>query len=662
MDGPGGDGARTVPVPAPMRRSIARLALVAVALAVALALPRVVTPFWTSEQSLVDWRYALFGGRTPPRADITLILVDEPTLDRLPYRSPIDRGFIAGLLDRLAAAGVRAVVLDILFDRPTEPGKDALLAERMRNFPAPLIAAYGDPGSAMTDRQFAQLRTFLSGMPRGYANLRIDPRDGTVRYMNLRPRDGTGPQSLVAETARLIGLDLPAGDPEIAYALGPAPNVSPFPAFAAWQVELLPPAFFRDRIVLIGGNYAAEDRYRTPLSAAYGEQLGRLPGVTIHAHMLAQLIDRRQAPGFGPGPEAAAALLAAALGLAVAAVDIALVWKSLLLVVAFLAGLASLAGAYVIGGPMLPVLAPAVAFALAAGGELARAQRAVSRERAFIKGALGRYVPEDVVRMLEREPHRLKLGGERRELSLLFTDIADFTSLAEELPAERLVQLLNEYLDGVSQIVLAHGGAIDKFVGDAVVAIFGAFRDNEDHAGAALDCALAIDGFAEGFRERAVAGGLAFGLTRIGINTGQAVIGNFGGAARFDFTATGDAVNAAARLESANKAFGTRILVADTTVRSARTPPPHRPVGALQVKGKNLSMLVHEPLSAHHPGLARLDAYLAAYALVERRDAAAALAAFRTLAAAAPDDPLVAFHLGRLEGGTCDVGIRLKDK
>ena len=155
------------------------------------------------------------------------------------------------------------------------------------------------------------------------------------------------------------------------------------------------------------------------------------------------------------------------------------------------------------------------------------------------------------------------------EMTFLFTDLEGFTFYTESVAPALLVSTLNDYLDGVCAIAMDHGGTIDKIVGDAVHVMFNAPLDQLDHAARAVRCGLAIDAFAQRFAAdpaRLAAAGRVFGVTRIGINTGRAVVGNFGGRRRFDYTAHGDAINTAARLEAANKMLGTRICVARATV------------------------------------------------------------------------------------------------
>ena len=156
---------------------------------------------------------------------------------------------------------------------------------------------------------------------------------------------------------------------------------------------------------------------------------------------------------------------------------------------------------------------------------------------------------------------------------------------------------MNEYFDGTCEIILDHGGTIEKFVGDALHVMFNAPLDQPDHQQRAVACALALDAFCQAFVVHQRSRKINFGVTRIGVNTGVTVVGNFGGANRFDYSATGDAINTAARLESVNKQIGTRVCVSGTTIEHCHGVPC-RPVGELVLKGKSESVAAFEPMSS----------------------------------------------------------------
>lgn len=273
---------------------------------------------------------------------------------------------------------------------------------------------------------------------------------------------------------------------------------------------------------------------------------------------------------------------------------------------------------------------------------------------------LGRYFSPNLVQKLVENPDLLHVGGERRELSFVFTDLADFTSLVERQQPDVVLPLLNQYLDAMVEIVFEHEGTVDKFVGDAVHVIFGAPIAQSDHAARAVACALEMDAFAHAFAEQRREQGVPFGETRIGVNTGTVVVGNFGGESMFDYTAHGDAINTAARLESLNKTLGTRIAV--SAVVAAQIPGfSGRPAGRFVLQGKSQALEVLEPLTPDSAASSRTEAYLEAYRMLEHGHPGAK-AAFESLAGSSPGDPLAAFHLDRLRSGQSGTTIVMAEK
>ena len=287
--------------------------------------------------------------------------------------------------------------------------------------------------------------------------------------------------------------------------------------------------------------------------------------------------------------------------------------------------------------------------------------RKAHEDKAFAERAqatLSRYFSPNLVRELVDNPKLLDAGAERRELTFVFTDVTDFTPLVERMSPELISPIINEYLTGMTQVIFDHGGTVDKIVGDAVHAMFGAPMKQADHAKTGIECALALDEFAESFRARHWQGGIAFGVTRIGVHTGPAIVGNFGGDSFFDFTAYGDSVNTAARLQNANKYLGTRICAsADTVTRVGGVNV--RSIGTLLLKGKSKGIEAFEPLSGDMAALAPLSAYEQAFAALKDGSPEASKL-FASLVADHGKDPLAVFHLQRLLAGQCDVSIKLQ--
>jgi adenylate cyclase len=282
-------------------------------------------------------------------------------------------------------------------------------------------------------------------------------------------------------------------------------------------------------------------------------------------------------------------------------------------------------------------------------------QREQEAERA--RAQLARYFSPSLVNCLVAEEEEINLGAQRREITAMFTDITSFTTLVEGLEPATIAPLLNDYLTGMTEIVFEHGGTLNKIVGDALIVLFGAPTDQLDHAERAVDCALSLDAYAETFRARWREKGVAIGATRIGIHTGPALVGNFGGGQFFDYTAYGDTINIGARLEAANKQFGTRICVSGSVVE--RIPEFRgRPVGSVMLRGRSETVPVHEPLTVERHGDVLTEKYRAAYAKAEACDPAA-LPAFAALLGHDSGDGLVGFHLRRLLAGATGISVAL---
>jgi adenylate cyclase len=274
-------------------------------------------------------------------------------------------------------------------------------------------------------------------------------------------------------------------------------------------------------------------------------------------------------------------------------------------------------------------------------------ERQATAERAY--ASLSRYFSPNLAQRLAGDTDAVDLEGRRREIATLFTDIASFTALVETLEPNVLGPLLNEYLSGMTNIVFANDGTVAKIVGDALHILFGAPGEQLDHAARAVACALALDEFAQSFSERWQKKGIAFGVTRIGVHAGPAIVGNFGGGRFFDYTAYGDTINVASRLETANKQLGTRICVSAALAEGVKNFRG-RPIGDLVLRGRGEVIRAFEPLQEKQFSDPATKSYLDAYALLAGEDAGA-VAAFAAHVGKQPEDRLAAFHLKRLLNG-----------
>lgn len=269
---------------------------------------------------------------------------------------------------------------------------------------------------------------------------------------------------------------------------------------------------------------------------------------------------------------------------------------------------------------------------------------------------LRRYFSPSVARAVAEDTKVLSDQTGRREATFLFTDLTSFSSLVESTPSATVVDLLNNYFDGLVKVIFDHNGTLMKVIGDAVHVMFGAPQTDEHHARSAIQCALAIDDFAMKFMADQNAKGVPLGTTRIGINSGKAIIGNIGGELFFDYTAYGVAVNMAARLESANKVLGTRICVSKSTV-DCWSGFVGRPSGLLDLRGSTKPIMAFEPLTSECASTEQISLYVDAFYMLEQSKAEAKQA-FANLVSQNPDDPLAALHLSRILSGANDVNVK----
>ncbi|MCZ6694322.1 MAG: adenylate/guanylate cyclase domain-containing protein [Bacteroidetes bacterium] len=293
-------------------------------------------------------------------------------------------------------------------------------------------------------------------------------------------------------------------------------------------------------------------------------------------------------------------------------------------------------------------------------GEKNLVLRLLEKKHRWIKEAFSAYVSPNLVEHLLRHPEELKLGGERRECTFVFTDLAGFTPLVEESDPATIVSLLNEYIEEMTKIVFRYEGTIDKIVGDGIAVLFSAPVYQKDHAQRGVECALEMDRFTEIFSKTKQQEGIALGQTRIGVNTGTVIIGNVGSMSQFNYSAIGDAVNTTSRLEGANKYLGTRICVSRSTVEKC-PDIPFRPIGSLLLQGKTQAVEAFEPIDPDEANSDRINDYRAAFRLLEKNDEGA-LNAFAELQNSYVDDALVAFHLERLRSGATGSQIVLEGK
>lgn len=601
----------------------ARVALTALLLVLALLLARFSghIPFFVdAEQALYDLRAVFSAPYEEQDTRITLVTYTDEVLIERKVRSPLDRALLADALKVLDTMGAASIGIDILFDQETDA--DPQLQAQLRAMRTPTFIAFAAPDSNPNNIQLQQtqfLSRFVDSVETATtrpASIRLETDDDDT----LRRWPGRAPGTPQLFTVAMAGQGdgfsrytgairwrLPAQmsteqGVDTAEIFESIP-ITTFTDPAIMTPETMP--FFaeqlRGRHILIGGDIIDVDEFTTPMTRladpASGEYI-KMIGLEAHAHMLAQILDDkplRQLPGWSLW---LAALLAIAAGTATALLDLR-PWQSAVLMIGQLAVILLVPLLMHIGGIdtlPLPVAGAGIGWLLAFIATTSAVRAVGAEERAFAQGALGKYLPRDIAQEILRDPERLALHGEKKAIYCLFSDLENFTEMSHKLTPENVAYVLNAYLDTLSEVVLAHGGTIDKFVGDAVVAFWGAPIARPDDAEQASRALLAMTEAGERFRKRMAENPELepVGRTRVGLHHGDAVVGNFGGEGRIQYTALGDSMNTAARLEAANKKMITRALASrealETVDRSIFVP-----MGRIQLRGREQPVDVFEP-------------------------------------------------------------------
>lgn len=355
------------------------------------------------------------------------------------------------------------------------------------------------------------------------------------------------------------------------------------------------PAMFKDKIVFVGVTASGlYDVFETPFAG------GKMPGIQVHAAVADDVLSRRF---LAPASDAArvATVLGVALAVGVLAALLPAWWASAATLV-LLALFGWAATRLFAGGTWLNVTQPVFASSVALFGGVAYQYFIEGREKRKMKRLFGQYVSKDVYAQLVANPDLARLGGQRRDMTVLFSDIRGFTTLTEKGQPEEIVHMLNEYFTRMVEIVFRHKGTVDKFVGDMVMALFGAPLDDPQHADHAVEAALDMLAELRQLNEKWVADGLNVQVDiGIGVNTGPMIAGNIGSDQIMSYTVIGDAVNLGSRLESLNKQYSTHIIISDETRQRLTGQYVFRPLGDVVVKGKTKPVAIFEVIGRSAP-------------------------------------------------------------
>ncbi len=647
---------------------------------------------------LLPLRHAIFGPLFPPaKSDVVVVAIDEQTYRTDPFSNTPKVAwtpYYGYIIDAVNAAGPKAIGLDTIlptsldrpelllgYDRPfllalrntadqgrLVMGETKLSGQVLAPYPGQIIAANGQDNVRML-------------------NMPMERDDVVRRYLSgYKTEDAGHVLSFGAELARRAGAKPPKGDEFIINfntGAGDIPVYSMadlYACAAAGKTDYFDKAF-AGKVVLLAETLDIEDRFRAAKRLDWNEGASARAAparcaVAADPKSFATTLSRRSMPGV---LIQAAAINTLTKDIAlreppVAVTFLVVALSTVLLTAAFLllppvtgavVGIGAMAGELVGSVVALHdlVVAPApslLGWALGAY-TLIYAYRFVieDREKRWVQHAFRHYLAPALVDQLMDNPDALKLGGERRWVTVMFTDIAGFTTISESLKEtpEKLVELMNRYLTLMSDVIARHDGYVDKFIGDAVMAVWGAPLEVEDAerkaVEAALDCQLAL----EAFNRDVVGDYLSSGKvgTRIGVATGYAIAGNMGSAQRLNYTLTGDMVNLAARLEGANKEYGTAFMISELTAQAVSGDFVLRRLDRLIVKGKTEPIVVFEVLgrtgAVAGEVLDRLAAFERALSLHDARDFVQARSLFLELS---PLDPPSKVYAERCAGYLAD--------
>ena len=643
------------------------------------------SPMRTLENHFADLRISHLSHPFSTPSPIVIVAIDDESLESLPFTEPLSRKLLSAVLETLDKTNPRAIGLDILLDRPTMRADDTLFTRTVKTMSTPLVVV-SDPGtSARTEFCRGALiephapalfsETLAGEVTTGHGVLCVDGIDGVVRTARFSTRTqfptfaeavALAPQQRTIESfVDLVDIDRKKkGRTPLPFRRSQE-NGWPFPTISAAHLDIVPDAWFTDKYILVGRvTPYSRDWHLTPLrhatltaSVASAPLFpdGKMPGVLVHAFALETLLAGIQGPEFWFPVVVLLTLIAAAIGMVIGIAN-AQWWVKLSATVGIVFSYWFFC--FILfrwTEILLPLVPPILALVWSVGISLALLERRQHSRRREIHQAFRSFLAPDVVDNLVRHPQTLRLQASEREISVLFTDLAGFTSLIDTIAPAQAADTLNGYLDVIVETVMAGGGVVDKIVGDAVHVLFSAPVADPDHRCRASLCALEIRKRTEIYKTAMESRGIPLGKTRIGLNAGPALVGNFGGKNRLDYTAHGTTINLAARLEAANKMFGTSICVSEAARCSPQTLN-YRQIGMARLRGVHSLVRIFELTGIDDYAADYLQAYEAARDLMEHAPERA-VDAFEALSKLRPDDNLTRFQLKRLHSGYGDTVI-----
>ncbi len=608
----------------------------------------------TVELKTLDWRFLQASHPEEADTSIVLIAIDQNSLETFQNRNviwPWPRDFYGVVLDYLHAAGARSVSFDILFDRRDFDRRendgtvtDSIFAESMKNSGNVLLVTWlskrlkeDEPGGAILNRHLIDGNYPLIAIPQfdranaplpefqedarsvAVTNFESDP-DGIARRVPLIyqfnkrfiPYFGLANYMVdknipIAQLGDVVQSIPVSNDGHfLIYWYGKGGTEGVFKYYPIWSVitsalkyktgatPTLPLSFFKNKEVIIGGTAPGLlDTRPTPFTS-----LEVYPGMEIHATMLSNLLNNhflRDLPRWLTyAIIAVLSFLGAFIFFRIRRLSAAI--GTFFVVLTAFVGLTFLL--FYNEKLWFPMVTPSIALISTFAFSAFFSYATEGRQRRELRRAFNRYLSPAVVSQIVESSGALELGGNTVEGTVYFSDIKDFTNIAESMQPKELVAYLNEYFSLASDLILKRDAMLDKYIGDAIMAIFGAPIPKPDHAKLACLTALEIQRSLEAFYKKKSAQTPRF-TTRIGLNSGKMIVGNIGSTKRLDYTAIGDTVNLASRLEGVNKFFGTRIIISESVFRLAKDAVETRELDLIRVKGKNVPIRIYELVGEH---------------------------------------------------------------
>jgi adenylate cyclase len=525
-------------------------------------------------------------GPLPGESQVVLVAIDDASFNSTRLQWPWPRDYLAQIVNAIAIGHPRAIAIDIFFYESTTPEADTALALAIRDAGNVVVVhdivfhAQDAFQSRKLNRPIPEIEAAAAAL--GLANFPRDA-DGAVRclpaYQSHSDRvlyswamqlarlyQGEEDFDLLSGDRVMIGdhpVDLDRGCLLVNYR-GPAGSVPYYPAYQVAE-RTIDPGVFAGKIVIVGAtSESLHDNYATPFGSA-----PPMPGAEINAHAVDTILSQRFIH-----PLSGVGCLALTVGLTLLSTGAALRLRPLggLIAVGALMALQAVLAVLLFArdGVLLPVAGPLMATGLTYVGGTGVQFYEEQRRRAYMRSLFERYVAPAVIDAMLSQPENY-LSGQRREMTILFSDIRGFTSLAEKLSPGEVVDILNEYLSAMTEVIFQHEGTVDKFEGDAILAFFNAPLTVEDHPTRAVRCAMAMIERLGVMQTRWSATGQYVLEVGIGINTGEAFVGNIGSARRMNYTVIGDAVNLASRLQDLTKEVGIPIVFSEATCE--KLPP-----------------------------------------------------------------------------------------